>query len=188
MAIKPILQVRSHRLRLRAEHSSVFVGLDLSLTATGVAVLDKADLLTGRLAPPKNLDGPDRLIWFYEGVDKIVVDYAPKYVAIEGYSFNSKARQHALGELGGVIRTLLRRRKCPFLVVPPMTLKKFVAGSGQADKSIVMRELFKKYGVDVPTNDEADAAGLVILAALSQYDGYRDTAEMKTLLTKVESF
>jgi hypothetical protein len=52
----------------------------------------------------------------------------------------------------------------PLIQVPPTTLKKYISGSGKATKDIMIKEIYKNYGIDTNDNNDADAIGLAILA------------------------
>lgn len=83
-------------------------------------------------------------------------------VVIEGYSFASNmAYARAGAELGGIVRYHLAKRHNQIpLEVPPSTLKKFLTGKGGADKNQVLKEIYKRYHVDLPDDNMADAFGL----------------------------
>lgn len=140
------------------------VGVDPSLTATGVAFVYGGKLQTALLSPPKTVKGSARLVWFYTQFIELLDASQAELVAIEGYAYGANARQHALGELGGILKLAMRLKRQDFVVVPPTVLKKFATGKGNADKSIVAKELFKKFGIDLNNTDEVDAAGLALLA------------------------
>lgn len=140
------------------------LGVDPSLTATGIAVVYGGKIQTTLLSPPKTVKGSARLMWFYHQFSEVLDASQAELVAIEGYAYGANARQHALGELGGTLKLCMRLRRQDFAVVPPTVLKKFATGKGNADKSIVAKELFKKFGIDVDNTDEVDAAGLSLLA------------------------
>ena len=55
---------------------------------------------------------------------------------------------------------LVYRASIRLLIVPPSTLKKFVTGSGVAPKNKMMLGVYKKWGVEFETDDEADAYAL----------------------------
>lgn len=139
------------------------MGIDPSLTSTGLAVLEQGQLAVHRLAP--SLRGVERLAWFYAEIVRHLRFYAPAVVTIEGYAFGARSHAHALGELGGVIRLALHDCGLTARVVPPTSLKLFASGSGHCEKSVISKELFKRYGVDLANNDEVDAAGLAIVGA-----------------------
>lgn len=86
-------------------------------------------------------------------------------VAIEGYAMGSKTRPQMAGELGGHLRLLLWQAGIPYIIVPPTTLKKYVLGSGNAAKELMLKEVFKRWGYDTDSNDRADAYGLARVAA-----------------------
>ena len=88
------------------------------------------------------------------------------FVAIENNAFNAVGRaKSGLAELNGVIKFWLWRRGIPYALVAPASLKKFILGKGAGEKSLIIREVYKQYGVDVATDDEADA---IVLAHIGQ--------------------
>lgn len=130
------------------------VGLDLSLTATGIAGLagatstvktrtrgmERLDVITDAVLNAANLAG---------------------LVCIEGYSFGSLASQaHALGELGGVVRWSLWRSGIEYLDVPPSTLKTYATGKGNAGKVDVVIAARDRLGYEGTDDNEADALWL----------------------------
>ncbi len=47
--------------------------------------------------------------------------------------------------------------KIPFEIVAPPTLKKFVTGSGRAKKEQMLLKIYKKWGREFDSTDEAEA-------------------------------
>jgi hypothetical protein len=91
----------------------------------------------------------------------------PTVCALEGYSFGSKHAREAVAEWGGLIRVLLYEWKIPTLIVPPMTLKKFVLPSaGSLQKNRIALESYKRWNVSFQTDDECDAHALAQLALM----------------------
>ncbi len=140
------------------------VGLDLSLTHTGLCSPSGA---TDRLnTPASTVSGHDRL----DEILQAVADWTDvaDLVAIEGYSYSSRASQaHAAGELGGLVRHRLWRLGTPYLDVPPACVKKYATGKGNAGKDEVVTAAVRR-GADLytgTTNDEADAFFLWALAS-----------------------
>ena len=140
-----------------------FVGLDLSLTSTGWAVLSEATSTPsyGRVRPGK-LRGEERLVRIR--TDVMAVAQASTLVAIEGYAFGARQGREVLGELGGVIRVALHEAGTPFIVVAPPTLKKLATGKGNAPKEAVLAAAIRKLGYPGSSNDEADALWLAHMA------------------------
>lgn len=140
------------------------VGLDLSLSSTGVAIFAERGM-SSRSWEGKALRGAERLSWFYHNVVSLVRLYEPALVVLESYAHEAKFGREQAGELGGVVRLALHETGCPWITYAPSQLKKFATGSGKSDKAIVARELYKRYGVDAEGNDEVDACGLALMGA-----------------------
>lgn len=156
------------------------LGIDLSLTATGLALLVSPD------EPPVDFGFPSSLfqgnttvrVWSTTlSTEPSLSGLLPRWLAIvqaihtwasradrlviEGYSFGSMAGQIRLHELGGIVRyELLQRYPSGLLEIPPMTLKRFITGTGGADKNRVMLETYKRWHVEFPNDNECDAHGL----------------------------
>ena len=90
----------------------------------------------------------------------------------------------ALAELNGIIKFWLWRRGIPYVLVAPTTLKKFIMGKGKGEKSLIVREVFKAYGVDAATDDEADACVLAHIGqCLIGWEAPRNEAQREVLVT-----
>ena len=69
---------------------------------------------------------------------------------------NNGSRRANSGELA----ILMLAANVPLLVVPPATLKKFVAGKGNAKKDTMRLETFKRWKYEHPSDNIVDAYGL----------------------------
>lgn len=124
------------------------IGLDLSLTSTGIAVGDDTWVID-----TKGLSGVERLVHVRNRVSDAVALRAEAsgkapLVMVEGYSFASKnSHAHALGELGGVVRVDLWEAGVPFIEVPPTVRAKFATGRGNAGKSEVVSAVSARTGI-----------------------------------------
>lgn len=110
------------------------------------------------------IDGIDRLIELRQHV----LDWLPAdLIVIEGYSYASHFQSHQLGELGGILRLAFREFNVPWIVVPPPTLKVFMAGHGRAEKEDVMQCFYTRTLGFLPrievSSHEADAFGLAMM-------------------------
>lgn len=143
------------------------LGLDLSLTATGFARGDRS----GVLHPPKSVGlGVERLDWILREVLELAQGI--ELVAIEGYSFGSHASQsRAIGELGGLIRWGLWRKKVPYVDIPPSNVKKYAAGKGNAGKPEMLAAAIRRLDLDTTDDNVIDATWLRLMA-LDHY-GFR---------------
>lgn len=131
------------------------MGLDLSLTGTGISCADHTDVLK----PPKSAAGVARLDWIRTSIIDHIKGEVP-LVVIEGYSMGgqrgSAGVAQMLGELGGLIRWTLWRTNIPYVDVSPATLKKAATGKGNASKDEVLSAAVRA-GYGGSNNNSADA-------------------------------
>lgn len=136
------------------------LGIDPSLTSTGYAIGDGRMVTTGTIKP-KKLTGPERLLFIQAAIENMLDERDISLVAYEGYAMGRFAgRSFDLGELGGVLKTTIYRRKIPLLLVPPTSLKLFATGKGNADKDQVKVAMSQDRGQLFTSDDEADAYAL----------------------------
>lgn len=130
------------------------VGLDLSLSRTGVATA------TGvvSLVPPSQLDGFRRMRWIRAAVldwtrpaDLVVVE-APAYST-------NKAHAKEIAGLWHVVMCTVDARGTRWIQVMSNTLKKYGTGNGRCEKTAMVIAAVKRMPwLDVSNDDEADAA------------------------------
>jgi crossover junction endodeoxyribonuclease RuvC len=134
------------------------IGIDLSLTGTGLAHLGiDGKIVTRTLDPGKRL-GRDRRDFIADTLFKLHGDQ----FCIEGLAFGSNTPS-AMERAAMWYRVVddFEREGCRVIVCPPATLKKFVTGSGKGEKEMMIREVYRRWGVEARNNNEADAAGLL---------------------------
>jgi Holliday junction resolvasome RuvABC endonuclease subunit len=142
----------------------LFLGLDLSLRATGVALITPDRTVVDYFVPEVGtLKGSNRV----DTLEKSVmheVDSRPGtrfIVAIEGYAMGTLGRKYDIAEYTGAVKlALLRHRGCIALIVPPKTLKQFATGSGAAEKPEMVRRACEQFGVRGIDDNEADVLHL----------------------------
>lgn len=140
------------------------IGLDLSLTCTGFAA---ADIEAGGrpqwgTIEGKNLRECERLDYIESNLRALVQYPDQTMVVVEGFSFASKgAAVFEMGGLGWIVRLALWRMHVPYVVVSPMSLKKFVLGKATSEKALVIREIWRRWSYEVDDDNIADA--LVLL-------------------------
>lgn len=143
------------------------VGIDPSLTATGVAWPDgTTEVIKWKDSGVERLEN---VAWWveehlpYRSHDPAVQRRRDVLVVIEGLSYGSKGSAiTGQAELGAVLRLTLRREGYPFLVVPPSCVKKYATGKGNANKDLVRDAARDRLGPLEPgiTSDECDALWL----------------------------
>lgn len=145
------------------------VGLDLSLTATGVADQDGA-----RVIRTGDMRGAERLKFLGAAIDRICMgkDYLEikaDIVILEGPSYGSEhSHQHSIGKLAGVVEVCLYQRGIPFIEIPPSKLKKFATNKGNAPKDLVLSEAVRMNN-EINDNNAADAYFLRLMG-LAHYE------------------
>jgi Holliday junction resolvasome RuvABC endonuclease subunit len=140
------------------------VGLDLSLTGTGVASVDGTRLVrsTGHKGDTL-VQRAHRLAGLHAEITSALTG-SIDLVAIEapstGHARGSSGSVHDRSGLWWLVVTDLVDWGVPVVEVPPATLKKYVTGKGNAQKPDVRMEIFKRYGIDLRDDNEADAFAL----------------------------
>ena len=153
----------------------VTIGIDQSLTGFALTVLSLND-------PQKHLTwvykspyfGIERLVdirqWLIDTLNYVEMEVEMKIVAIamEGTVLASQAAL-VLGELSATVRLAIYdffdegdHRRYP-LKVPPMTLKKYAAGKGNAKKQEMLLQIYKRWGVEFNDDNAADSYALARL-------------------------
>lgn len=134
------------------------IGLDLSLTATGVCTgADDARTISVKSK------GMRRLVEIREALCSAGGLAAADLVVIEGYSYASGHQAHQMGELGGWIRLNLHMADIPYVEVAPATLKKFATGKGNAGKDQMVATAARS-GCPADDNNAVDAWWLYQMA------------------------
>jgi crossover junction endodeoxyribonuclease RuvC len=166
----------------------MILAFDLSLTSTGYYFLDEKrsvnpENYSGTIKT--NLKGISRLAYLEEQVRLLINIYKLDLVVIEGYSYGSKGRAvFDTGEFGGAVKLLLFKKKIPYLIIPPTSLKKFITGKGNSGKELMLLKTYKKYGSEFSDNNICDAFGLAMMGKAYMY-GTKVNYE-KEALSKVE--
>ena len=151
---------------------NLFVGIDPSLTETGLIILgEDAKIIHQELiSTASNQEIESRLLKIKNCISSLLVNEKLEkffYVSIEGLSFMSKGQ--AVTQLAGLhylLRIFLyeREKDIIFDVIAPTALKKFVSGKGNVKKELILLHVFKKWGIEFENSNLADAYGLARMA------------------------
>lgn len=150
------------------------VGIDTSLTSTGLALLrDTGIPVLARVRSAGKKD--DTLAMRFQRLDKLgasiiafVQEAKPDLVVIEGPSMASQhGHPHDRSGLWWLVAFSLHKLGLPTMEVPPNNRIKYATGKGAgplASKDAVLTAVVRRYSdIEVANNDEADA---VLLAAI----------------------
>lgn len=186
-----------------AAAGSSVIGLDLSLTGTGVAAIcaQTAELCTAvHASPPPAIDSLSghvaRHRQLADGIVAQVVAADPILAVIEGLQFSVKMRDSSLtrrGFLWWAVIEGLCAAGVPVMEVTPQQIKQFATGKGNASKSEMVAAYAKAWpnaALGRNVEDRADAAHAAALgAAWVGVEGLPQgiTAVRKKLLAKLPS-
>lgn len=144
------------------------MGIDPSLTGTGVVVLEDGKMIEKVLIKTKKKgDGPsheiERLRDIVGEVEELIEKHNPDIVCMEGLAFQAR-NTTALVQLAG-LNYLLRDvfSTIPWMdwvIVAPSSLKKYITGAGNTAKDVMMMETYKRYSVTLTDDNLCDAYGL----------------------------
>lgn len=146
-----------------------FVGIDPSLTATGISIISNTgELVDTKLIKTHNecyLNAEQRIIDIYNQFKFVSNIVGLKRVYVEGLSYMSNSP--TLFERCGLLYlmlTYLFRCDINYEVIPPTTLKKFITTDGHADKLFIRKVIRCRWEYDFEDDNIADAYGLARMA------------------------
>jgi Holliday junction resolvasome RuvABC endonuclease subunit len=150
---------------------SVYMGVDQSYGGFSITYISKEDPTKYKTVVKKfEGGGITRLVAIAEFIVASLNDVATDKnkvidAAIEGYAYGSQM-SHMLGELGAIVKLVLFDNGMTPLIIPPTTLKKYVAGKGKdVKKSQMLLAVFKKWGVELTDDNAADSYSLARIAS-----------------------
>ncbi|GIW63389.1 MAG: crossover junction endodeoxyribonuclease RuvC [Patescibacteria group bacterium] len=149
------------------------LGIDCGYEKTGYALLESkngriAVLTSGLIYTQKTLKFSKRLIKYQQELETIINHYKPKLAFIEQLFFtNNKTTAIKVAQFQGVLILILSLKKIKYQIINPKTVKKTVAGSGNADKKAIAKMLKLELSF-AEENLEDDVTDAVAIA----YTGY----------------
>ena len=158
----------------------VSIGIDQSLTGFALTILsndDPTQYLTWVYKSP--YFGIERLAdirqWLSDNLAYAEEHWVINDIAMEGTVLASQAAL-VLGELSATVRLAIfdffeeeDDRRFP-LKVPPMTLKKYAAGKGNAKKQEMLLQIYKRWGIEFNDDNAADSYALARLVSKTSQD------------------
>ena len=150
------------RLPAAGTNRPLVIGLDLSLTSTGIAGTDWADVIKPRVR------GHQRMSWLLmEILDRVKL---ADLVVVEGpsYKHGGEAGAHERAGLWWLVTHSLWRRDMPTAICPPAQRAMYATGKGNAGKGEVRDGVQRYFGVDCEgagRYDKADAVSMACLGA-----------------------
>lgn len=146
----------------------IYLGLDLSTSATGAAfMLEDGSVKAFSLYPQRDT-GLDERIEFIRRELSIKIDALEKehgaidLVCIEAVPFMNRPGSSQLNDLNGVIRNMLLRRGLVYRLVNVATWKKFILGTGRPLYKKESENYCKSFGYPAANDNESDAVCIML--------------------------
>lgn len=129
------------------------LGLDLSLTATGVCLTDGGTLTI----KTRQKDGDRRLVHIADALTSMIADGSTVDLAVIEDLPRHAMAAGITGMVHGVARSVLLRVGIPYVLVVPATLKAFATGKGSGDKTPMAMAAYKRAGREFGDDNQCDA-------------------------------
>jgi len=147
------------------------IAIDPGYDRCGIAIVEKTNgrevlVYSECVLTSKALPFPQRLHIIGEAVARVITEHQPKCLAMETLYFSKNTKTAiAVAEARGVITFVAASHNLPLYEYSPGSIKVAVTGSGNADKSQVIKMVPKLITID-PTkkmlDDEYDAIAIGI--------------------------
>lgn len=144
-----------------------FMGIDPSLTGCAYSILKSTENIpvkSGVINNPQtnanaNLSKMFRLRKIRNIIYKLLKEYNPKVLCIEGYSYGSKNGLLYQAEVYcAIMFALLKFENKPIILNPaPVTVKLYATNNSGAKKDLMLLKVFKNFGIEYDNHNEADA-------------------------------
>lgn len=109
---------------------------------------ERLELPTPTRQPDKHVRSAMRLDWVSHWIERVGLATAPGFAALEDYAIGADQGAHYLGEVGGQARRLLWSYGVRYRLHDPIAVKLFVAHDGTAQKDLIERCVFERWGAD----------------------------------------
>ena len=153
------------KIRSRPNASPItkfIIGVDVSLTSTGIAVVDNMAKIhsVDHIKTSPNKADHTRIDYivdqFFERLRPYINDHTRFVFEAFAFSRNS-GKAFTRAEVAGIIKYKLRQDEYDIIAVSPSALAKEIAGNGRCGKDGMMQAVFRKYNFYTKISDEADA-------------------------------
>lgn len=145
----------------------LFLGLDMSLTGTGAAIIDDDYQIVKIEKFSVKITTIERLFHLRNKLESFLDGYDISLSCIEGYAYGKReGKVFEIGEWGGVAKLFLFEHGYEFISATPMQGKKYITGQGDSTttKELIILDIYKKWGIEIRENNMADAYVLARIA------------------------
>ena len=115
----------------------------------------------------------NRLIRLYDHLEEAFYEWGIDKLVFENASFGAWGQEQAKvahNEMRGLMVYFAAKHQLPWYAVNPMSLKKFATGNGHAIKEQMIRACKTLLGIEVESDDVADAIWMLTMAQTGELD------------------
>ena len=162
----------------------MFLGIDQSLTETGIVILDYdyKILLATTISTPTR--GVERLFHIDLKFRELIKPFQLEFACIEGGAYKEVGRIFQLGQVSGILQLALYREGVDFIEAAPLQTKKYVQGVGKnKGKETILLDIYKNFHEEIRNDNIGDA---YVLARLTRdyYNAFIVKTAKETALEK----
>ncbi|QWS69832.1 crossover junction endodeoxyribonuclease [Vibrio phage vB_VpS_PG28] len=147
--------------------SRIVMGVDIS-TNTGISVVRYEN---GKVDPLETLTWsfkkePIPILRARKYADEMCAlldKYQPDLIIVEGYATGAHGMSTQIIEVSAMIKFAMSAKGYNWIEIPPTTLKVFAYNKGTGSKSLMIKEVYKRWGFDVLDDNQADAIALCMM-------------------------
>lgn len=156
----------------------MYLGLDISLSGTGIVLLADNYQLVDTLLITSNHKGVERLFHIENTFMKYIDVFSNiKLCCVEGYAYQERGKVFEIGEVTGLYLLNLFKLGIPFIKAAPSQLKKYATGKGDPTikKNFILLKVFQNFGQEFSDDNVCDAYVMARIA----HDFYNSFIEEK---------
>lgn len=114
---------------------------------------------TTKIEPPEDFKGKpfQQALYVQRILEQFILDHVPQVVVKEDAAYNAPMQAHQLGRAHQAIDMACFNTGRALLVVNTNSMRSFL---GAHSKDEIRQKIYKRYGIEFPTEHEADAFGL----------------------------
>jgi len=136
----------------------MFLGCDLSLTSSGLVVIDDNYNIVKSALLSTPFTGVERLAYLRDRLKEFLLEYQIKQASIEGGAYHEIGRIYQIGQWAGIVHLFLFDNSINFIEVAPLQVKKYVSGKGnKTTKQLVILDVYKNFKEEIRDDNLADA-------------------------------
>lgn len=154
----------------------VILGIDPGIGRMGWGVVDSKNhelriMNYGCIETSVKQDIPQRLLYIYREISRIIERYKPDELAVEELFFNTNAKTaFVVGQARGVVLLAAAEKNVPVAVYTPLQVKVAITGYGRAEKAQIgkMVQVLLKLKTIPKPDDVTDALAVALTHAFSR--------------------